>query len=255
MTQKMNQIKKCTFAVAIATAVTLFAAQTVSAQTTCQPIYGGGQSCVQAGNISINKMVAKPDTEIFVDSLGMGDPFGPGKDVKFKLTVTNTGGSTLSRVTVRDIFPKFVTFVAGAGNFDTNTQTLTYTIGDLKAGESRSEAITGRIVPADQLPGDQMATCVVNQAIAAPDSQPASQDNAQLCIKKDLVTQPGQPAQPGKGGLVTQPGQPITTKGGQPVFAPQPVTTTPATGPEMLPLLGLIPSALAGFFLRRKAAK
>jgi hypothetical protein len=31
------------------------------------------------------------------------------------------------------------------------------------------------------------------------------------------------------------------------------VKTTPATGPEMLPLFGLIPAALGGLFLRKKS--
>lgn len=43
------------------------------------------------------------------------------------------------------------------------------------------------------------------------------------------------------------------TKGGFPVLPSSPVKTTPATGPEMLPLIGLIPIGLTGVFLRKKA--
>ncbi len=42
-------------------------------------------------------------------------------------------------------------------------------------------------------------------------------------------------------------------KGGFPVYPAPVMNQTPATGPEMLPLLGMIPTALAGFALRRKS--
>lgn len=42
------------------------------------------------------------------------------------------------------------------------------------------------------------------------------------------------------------------TKGGFPILPSSPVKITPATGPEMLPLIGLIPMGLAGLFLRKK---
>lgn len=43
------------------------------------------------------------------------------------------------------------------------------------------------------------------------------------------------------------------TKGGFPILPSSPIKTAPATGPEMLPLIGLIPMGLAGVFLRKKA--
>jgi hypothetical protein len=45
---------------------------------------------------------------------------------------------------------------------------------------------------------------------------------------------------------------PAKTKGGLPVHSPAAVKTTPATGPEAFGLLGLIPAAAAGFWLRNK---
>lgn len=43
-----------------------------------------------------------------------------------------------------------------------------------------------------------------------------------------------------------------TTKGGLPVYSPSTTSQTPPTGPEALSLLGLIPAAAAGFWLRKK---
>ena len=44
-----------------------------------------------------------------------------------------------------------------------------------------------------------------------------------------------------------------TTKGGLPVYSPSTTSQTPPTGPEAFSLLGLIPAAAAGFWLRKKA--
>lgn len=217
-------------------------AQTAFASGTnnCQPIYGGGQTCVQEGNISINKTVQNPQTNAFVDNLGVNDPkYGPGFQVTFQLTVTNTGSTTLSKVTVRDIFPQFVDFASGPGNFDANSKTLTFDLNDLKPGESRTFNLVGRVVSSDKLPQDQGISCVINQSTATAEGK-TSQDNAQFCIEKKLIAL--QPT-----------GVPGTTKGGLKVFPPQQVTTTPNTGPEMLPLIALLPAGGFGYFLRRKS--
>lgn len=47
------------------------------------------------------------------------------------------------------------------------------------------------------------------------------------------------------------PGQ-NTTKGGLPVHEPSKATETPATGPETIALMSLIPMVAAGFYLRNK---
>jgi hypothetical protein len=45
---------------------------------------------------------------------------------------------------------------------------------------------------------------------------------------------------------------PAQTKGGLKVQPPSKATTTPATGPEMLGIIALVPAAAAGLWLRRK---
>lgn len=219
--------------------------QAAFAETTCTPIYGGGQSCVQVGNIRIDKKVAHPQTGALVDNLGVNDAkFAPDQAVTFDIRVTNVGDTTIQRITVRDIFPQFVDFVAGPGNFDAGSKVLTFEVINLGKGESRNFTVTGKVKPLNQLPADAV-TCVVNQATASPNGE-TSRDNAQFCIERQAQV----PAQPGKGEQV-----PPTTKGGLKVFPQPTVTTTPPTGPEMLPLIGLIPTGLAGFFLRKKAGK
>lgn len=213
----------------------LFFAPLASADTVCQPIYGGGVSCPQVGNIAINKQINNPQTtNVFVENLDVNNPrFSPDQIVRFKITVTNNGNASLSNITVKDIFPEFVLFVAGAGSFDSNTKTLSFNVGSLNAGASQSFDLTAKVVAANQIPSDKNIICVINQAIATVNSQ-TSQDNVQFCIEKKVE-------------------QPIETKGGLKVFPTPAVTVTPPTGPEMLPLLGLLPTGLFGFLLRKKA--
>ncbi|EKD86769.1 MAG: hypothetical protein ACD_37C00152G0003 [uncultured bacterium] len=219
--------------------VSLFLAGTSLASygsVACQPIYGGGQTCVTTEKISINKTVLNPlkskggTTDVFVDNLSINDPkYAPTQTVKFQLTVTNSGNSTLNTVTVYDILPDFVDFVSGPGNFDKNSRTLTFNLSNLNPNESRTYTIVGKVVSPTSMPSDQGVVCVVNQSIAKFSDQ-ESRDNAQFCIERK-----------------------VTTKGGLPVVPPPSITQTPPTGPEMLPLIGLIPTAGIGFLLRRKS--
>lgn len=211
----------------------LFSSRVYAEDTGCVAIYGGGEVCPQKGNIVVNKKVLNPQTGALVDTLGINDfKFSSDQTVNFKITVTNTGQAMLSKVTVKDILPQFLTFVSGPGSFDANTKTLTFDVTNLNAGESRTFDVTAKVVTSDQMPSDKTITCVFNQAIGTSDSQ-ISQDNVQLCIQKVVPTQTP------------------TTKGGLKVFPPQPVVTTPSTGPEMIPLMGLIPAGIGGFFLKK----
>lgn len=217
--------------------VALFAAYALSANAAnyggygipCEPIYGGGQTCVSKGNLVINKTVKNPSNGDFVDNLSQtNDPkFGPNQTVTFQLTVVNTGGQNFSEVTVTDILPSYLTFVSGPGVFDSNTKKLTFKVSDLGAGESRSYTINTKV--ASDVPNDPAVNCVVNNAKAVTGSGEAS-DISQVCLQN-------------------------TGKGGFQVLGTPAIKETPATGPEMLSLLGLIPAAISGLFLRRKASK
>ena len=70
--------------------------------------------------------------------------------------------------------------------------------------------------------------------MATSDNNQQSSDNSQFCIQKPVLGE---------------------TKGGLKVFPAPSVTTTPPTGPEMLPLIGLIPTGVLGFILRKKSYK
>jgi uncharacterized repeat protein (TIGR01451 family) len=203
------------------------------ANTSCQPIYGGGESCNQTGNVILDKTVQNPSNGLYVNSLNVNDPkYAPGQTVNFQITIRNTENSTLSNVEVKDILPQFVSFVSGPGSFDANTNTLTFNIGNFPANEARTYTIQGKVASAGSFPFSEGTTCVVNQSIMNVSNGQSAKDNAQFCIQTKTT---------------------ITTKAGLPVYPAPVITTTPSTGPEMLPFLALIPTGIAGFILRKKS--
>lgn len=232
--QKESLMKKLLLTVAFLFSLFAFSSVSSHALVTCQPIYGGGQSCVTVGSVVINKLVQNPTTKQFVDNLTLNDPrFQPGQAVTFKIDLTNTSNVTINRITLRDIFPQYVSFVSGAGNFDKNTKTLSFEVINLLPNETRVFTIQGKIVDKAQLTSSQGITCVVNEVVATTNDNQMAQDNSQLCIENKVL--------------------PAVTKGGLPVFPAPKVTTTPATGPEAVALFGLIPGGALGYLLRRKS--
>jgi len=249
---------------ALSSGVSLAAGTTNYGSNQCQPIYGGGDSCVKTPSVEINKTVKDPKSGSFVDNLSVSDAkYRSTETVTFKLSVKNTTGSVVNNVVVKDILPDYVDFVNGiGGKFDANTNTLVITIDTLSANETRDFFVQVKVKSQDQLPGDQNTLCTVNQSTVTVGDK-TGQDNSQFCIEKGTPTptqtpnNPSNPTNPNdttKGGVTTaSTANPTTSKGGLPVYPPTKATTTPPTGPEAIPLFGLIPTAISGVFLRRKS--
>lgn len=204
------------------------------ADTSCQPIYGGGQSCITTNNIVLDKKILNPQTNAMVDNLSINDPkFQPESIVTFQISITNSSNKTISNIEIKDIFPQYVNFSSGTGNFDANNKTLSFRIQDLKSNETKVFTIKGKVVNTDQISINQGSViCVVNQANASSDNNNFSQDNSQFCIEKTTAT-----------------------KGGFPVLTPTEVATTPSTGAESFVLFSLIPTGAAGWLLRKYSLK
>lgn len=240
ITKTINKIFTITlFSVAVYALSFLMSPVVYANAVSCQSIYGGGQSCITAGNISIDKKVLNPASSAFVDNLGVNDPkYAPGFIVNFRLEVTNSGDTNIAKADVKDIFPQYIEFAAGPGNFDPKTKTLTFVVENLAPKETRTLGIVGKVVSIDQLPANQDVVCIINQAVATTGDKANSQDNSQFCIEKKATISP-----------------PPTTKGGFPVLSPVPTTSSPKTGPESLALLALIPTGITGLMLRKYAIK
>ena len=194
-----------------------FTALPTFADGSCQPIYGGGQTCTN-GNISLTKYVRNPQSSVFVHDLGINDPkYHAGDLASYELIVGNNGNATITSVTVKDTLPNYLTFDKGPGSYDSFTKTVTFTVSSLQPGQTQTFIINARVAAQNQLPTAQGVVCVVNQATATSSEGQTVNDSAQLCIQK--------------------------------------VTTTPSTGPEALGLLALLPTGLAGMLFRKSAKK
>lgn len=217
--------------------------------------YGGGP-CIQQGNLAANKTVQDPVTKAFLNNLTItSNRFGPGQIVTFKITITNTGNVQMGTVDIKDLFPQFLTFVSGPGTFNSSTNTLSFQTTNLNPNESRDFIITGKILDQNHLPSDPGVICLTNQVIAASDSSNA-QDTSQFCIEKQITQQSvGAAANIPPTSPTPQPATPTpaTTKGGISIFPPQQITTTPPTGPELIPLAAMLPTGLLGLFLKKKS--
>lgn len=208
------------------------------AQTPCQPIYGGGATCIKTQDITIDSKILNPSTNKMVDNLGINDAkYKPGFIIIFQVLITNNRKAVIEKTNVRDIFPQFVSFSSGPGSFDTSTRTLAFDANNLMPSETRTFNILGRIVDANQLSFPENVICLVNQVIASVPDPAVGQDNSQLCIEKKSMP-------------------PVAViKGGFPVLSPIPIVVSPPTGPESLALFSLIPIGVAGWFLRKKSRR
>ena len=195
----------------------------------CQEVYGGGQVCNNSYTFSIEKLVQTPGKggdEGYVNNLSINSPkYSPSQNVSFKITVKNTGGNTIPAVNVSDTFPQFLSFVSGPGSFNSNSKVLTFTVNNLEAGKSQTYTVVGKVSDANILPSDQGIICMINQALGTDNNGVSNSSSSQFCVQKSVL-------------------------GATPILV-----TTPATGPEMLPLISLIPAGLAGFILRKKSIK
>ncbi len=204
----------------------------------CIPIYGGGETCPGYA-FSIQKFVQRPGKGggDFVNNLSINDSkYNPGQNVTFQITLKNTGTQTIPTITVADVFPQHLSFVSGPGNFNSKTKTLVFTVSSFKEQETVTYTIVGKIANEKDLPNDSGVICQINQATATDSSGGVNKTSSQFCLQKQVLGQE-------------------TTKGGLPVMPAPQITTTPPTGPEMLPLALLIPAGFGGLILRRRSKR
>lgn len=155
----------------------------VAAQS-CTTQYGGTTTCVPT-DLTINKQVKNTVTGIFVENLGVSDtPFGVGSDVLFRLTIRNGSGETFNPVTVRDVLPEHLTFVAGPGTYDNKTRTLTFTLTNLIAGETRTQEIMVKVVTT--IPQDKSMICEQNYAEVSALNR-KDNDSSQVCMASKVI--------------------------------------------------------------------
>lgn len=212
------------------------------AQTPCQPIYGGGPTCITIGGLMLDATVMNPKTNKMVNDLKMNDPkYSPGSIVTFQVKLINTTNSTIGEIDVQYGFPPYVNYSGGEGNFDQASRILSFKVNSLEPNKPKIYNVFGRIAESDQIPGGNGITCVTNQAIAVVVDPASAKDTLSFCIEKKIEPTPLPVNKP-------------AVKSGFPILTPPAkISKTPATGPESLALFSLIPAGILGWFLRKKS--
>ncbi|HUD19715.1 MAG TPA: hypothetical protein VMR81_04700 [Patescibacteria group bacterium] len=180
-------MNKQSIVLSLATVITgtLMFAPSVFADT-CTTQYGGTTTC-QATDLVINKQVENPVTRGFVENLTTTDPtFTPGSLVTYKLTITNNSGETFNPVNVKDILPPFMTFFAGPGTFDANSNSVSFQLANVIAGQTITEQIVLKVMDASQFPAGKSLFCVNNVAQVSALNRFDS-DSAQVCLQNGTV--------------------------------------------------------------------
>lgn len=200
-----------------------------AAGSNCQIIYGGGEICNNNIQFSINKLVGIPNTSNFSDNLSINDTkYSAGQNVPFKIIITNTGSNTISHIKVTDTLPQYLTWTSGDGSWNQSSKSVSFDINNLEAGRAQQFIINTKVDAT--LPKDQGVICVVNNVNAFEDSGVSANDSSQVCFSS------------------------MTTSSTTPeIVTTVPPKKIPNTGPEMLPLLGLIPTGIVGYYIRKKS--
>jgi uncharacterized repeat protein (TIGR01451 family) len=147
---------------------------------------GSYQPACQPVDLTVNKMVKNPVSNVFVENLTVNDPpFSAGSEVLFRLTVKNSSGETYHPVTVRDVLPEHLTFVSGPGSYDSASRTITFTMDNLVAGESRTVEILTKVV---NVASNAALFCELNYVkVTAPARPNGDDDTAQFCIQTTVL--------------------------------------------------------------------
>lgn len=176
-----------------AVAVMAVTGSKVFADGNCVTQYGGSQygtNC-NPNDLVVNKEVQKVGVQsldgspVYVENLSVSDTLPvPGNFMTFRLTIKNNSGQTFDPVTVKDVFPPHMSYVSGGPSgtvYDPATRTMTATLNNLIAGESRQMVIVAKVADANAFPTGQSTFCVVNTAQVSSLNR-YDQDTAQVCL-------------------------------------------------------------------------
>ena len=156
----------------------------------CTTPYGGTETCKES-DLTVNKQVKNPTTNIYVENLTTTDPtFVPGSEIDYRLIITNSSGETFSPVNVKDTLPPYVTeFIGGTPgvfSFDETNHVLTFQLANFYAGETRSFDLRFRVTSANNFPAGKSLFCVTNVAEVHAINRNDS-DSAQACLQNGNV--------------------------------------------------------------------
>ncbi|MDA1337821.1 MAG: isopeptide-forming domain-containing fimbrial protein [bacterium] len=139
------------------------------AKEICTTQYGGGQTCVNVdedSTLTIDKTIYNPDHKKYEDHVQSDSyVFTAGEEIKFKISVENTGKVTYKKLVITDELPDFVEFVKftgdDTGSISDNKRQLTWGFSNFKPGDEVTVEFTAKVVKESLLPdssGDMQTT-------------------------------------------------------------------------------------------------
>lgn len=141
-------------------------------------------------DLTINKEVKNPISNIYVENLGSTDPtFSPGSTVSFRLNVKNGSGETMD-VTLRDILPSYLSYVSASvpATYDANSKTVTMKLNQMIAGETRVIELGAKVADKTAFPQGRSFFCVTNDSKVSSQQRPeGDEDTASLCITTNVA--------------------------------------------------------------------
>lgn len=229
--------------------------------STCPPIYNGGIVCQDAKDFSVDKKIQTPRDGSYVDKIDESEArIESGRTMIFRIEVINKTTKTLHNIAVTDTLPGFVQFIKSDSMVKQSGEKITYTIAALDAKKTNTIKIETKVGSQESLPKGSGSFCVANLVEAKSGFTNLARDFVTFCIDRGIPTPttdrttPVFPSGQTKGGQEAPaplPTQTNITKGGQQVYPAPDTNNNPNTGPEMFALIGLIPAAAAGLWLRR----
>lgn len=215
----------------------------VIADSGCTPLYGGGVTCPKRGEVLVDKQIRYIRdekgglVESWVDNVTEFDSrkFKPEEEIEFRIFVRNTGGDSIDEIKVTDIWPEYLEFIAGSGEYKRDNGKngiLYFTVNNLASGESREYHVTGRVFKAENIPNPVICKLENRVQVRASEDR-FNEDVSLFCIER--------------GGKKIVPGKKVIP----------PVKEIPSTGPQEVVLsFAALSSVLGvGFVLRKKAEK
>lgn len=174
---------KIIFSAFVAGVFTVLATGVVLAdEAKCEPVYGGGETCLVNKRFEIDKEVRIEDSgddwEDKVTDVKSDDV------IEFKITVKNKSddeADDFDNMKISDFLPKELEKVGGAG--------LTEYWDDFAPGDSKSIVIKAKIKSSEFDRDDNFEKCVVNKAEVEWDDEFEGSDTATVCYGDAEVTE------------------------------------------------------------------
>jgi len=158
-----------------------------SVSADCVGQYGQYGTPCNSYTIIVDKMVAKPGTNDYVDNLSVTDPrFKPSQEVMFKIKIKNTSTIKLVGMEVKDTIPSYLDPMEGPGAYDSTNREITWNAGDFDIDEEKVFYLKMKVLSQDNLPADKGLFCVTN-FVKANSSNAYDDDTSQICIEKQVA--------------------------------------------------------------------